>query len=322
MLRTACTGARPPQTTRLPREVPLSRASGATPTSAAMCLRFSRPSSGAFVNIRISTPNIHDVLGANGCRCPPRSRRPGGDGARPRAGHRAARLSPVRQDDAGPSDRRHAAQPVLRSGHRPPTDAGSTTWSWRGLAARTSSCSTRSRPARSCCHSSRAGRSARSGPRYLVLGSASPSLVRGAAESLAGRVEFVELSGFDLPDRRALLGSPRVGASWKSFVIEAGTGHRAPIRSVFWATHGGAKLDLFYSVAGRRVGVEVKFSEAPEVTRSMRTAPDDLALDELWLVLPGRHTYQVDERIRACAIHDLAALAPTERRARTRQSRT
>ena len=34
--------------------------------------------------------------------------------------------------------------------------------------------------------------------RFLVLGSASPALVRGVAESLAGRVEFVELSGFDL----------------------------------------------------------------------------------------------------------------------------
>jgi len=34
--------------------------------------------------------------------------------------------------------------------------------------------------------------------RFLILGSASPSLVRGASESLAGRVEFVELGGFTL----------------------------------------------------------------------------------------------------------------------------
>ena len=32
----------------------------------------------------------------------------------------------------------------------------------------------------------------------LLLGSASPHLVRGASESLAGRVAFVEMSGFDL----------------------------------------------------------------------------------------------------------------------------
>lgn len=34
--------------------------------------------------------------------------------------------------------------------------------------------------------------------RFLILGSASPDLVRRASETLAGRVEFVELHGFDL----------------------------------------------------------------------------------------------------------------------------
>ena len=36
--------------------------------------------------------------------------------------------------------------------------------------------------------------------RFLILGSASPDLVRGVSESLAGRVEFVELAGFDLSE--------------------------------------------------------------------------------------------------------------------------
>ena len=34
--------------------------------------------------------------------------------------------------------------------------------------------------------------------RFLILGSASPDLVKNASESLAGRVEFIELSGFGL----------------------------------------------------------------------------------------------------------------------------
>ncbi|HOW61914.1 MAG TPA: ATP-binding protein [Candidatus Contendobacter sp.] len=37
-----------------------------------------------------------------------------------------------------------------------------------------------------------------SAARFLILGSASPVLIRKASESLAGRVEFVELNGFDL----------------------------------------------------------------------------------------------------------------------------
>lgn len=36
--------------------------------------------------------------------------------------------------------------------------------------------------------------------RFVILGSASPHLIRRASESLAGRVEFIELSGFDLEE--------------------------------------------------------------------------------------------------------------------------
>ena len=39
--------------------------------------------------------------------------------------------------------------------------------------------------------------------RFLILGSASPQLVRGVSESLAGRVSFVDLSGFDLAETAA-----------------------------------------------------------------------------------------------------------------------
>jgi uncharacterized protein len=42
----------------------------------------------------------------------------------------------------------------------------------------------------------RAGRRAK----FLILGSASPDVVRGASESLAGRIAFVDMSGFDLSE--------------------------------------------------------------------------------------------------------------------------
>ena len=36
--------------------------------------------------------------------------------------------------------------------------------------------------------------------RFLILGSASPGIVRGVSESLAGRVEFIDMTGFDLSE--------------------------------------------------------------------------------------------------------------------------
>ena len=39
--------------------------------------------------------------------------------------------------------------------------------------------------------------------RFLILGSASPGIIRNVSETLAGRVEFVELSGFDLRETKS-----------------------------------------------------------------------------------------------------------------------
>ena len=51
---------------------------------------------------------------------------------------------------------------------------------------------------------------ARHSTRFLILGSASPHIIRHASETLAGRVEFVELSGFGLSET----GSNRLNALW------------------------------------------------------------------------------------------------------------
>ena len=36
--------------------------------------------------------------------------------------------------------------------------------------------------------------------RFIILGSASPEIIRNASETLAGRIEFVDLNGFDLAE--------------------------------------------------------------------------------------------------------------------------
>ena len=46
--------------------------------------------------------------------------------------------------------------------------------------------------------------------RFLILGSASPDLVKNASETLAGRVEFAQLSGFDLQE----VGANRSAVLW------------------------------------------------------------------------------------------------------------
>lgn len=50
--------------------------------------------------------------------------------------------------------------------------------------------------------------------RFLILGSASPDLVKNVSETLAGRIEFIELSGFDIRETG--------GVSWQSLWLRGG----------------------------------------------------------------------------------------------------
>lgn len=112
----------------------------------------------------------------------------------------------------------------------------------------------------------------------------------------------------DLGTPPSLLAHPRVGASWEGFALEQVLRVVRPPQAYFWATHGGAELDLLFFHQGRRYGVEAKFDEAPAMTRSMRVALDDLALERLWVVHPGRHAYPADERISFLPLAELGAL--------------
>lgn len=112
----------------------------------------------------------------------------------------------------------------------------------------------------------------------------------------------------DLGDLPSLMSHPRVGASWEGFALDQVLKVVRPPQAYFWATHGGAELDLLFLHQGRRYGIEAKFSEAPAVTRSMRVALDDLALERLWVVHPGRHAYPADERIAFLPLAELGAI--------------
>jgi hypothetical protein len=50
------------------------------------------------------------------------------------------------------------------------------------------------------------------------------------------------------------------------------------------------------------VGLEIKYADAPTVTKSMRVALADLQLDRLLLVYPGTQCYRLDERIETVTV--------------------
>jgi len=111
-----------------------------------------------------------------------------------------------------------------------------------------------------------------------------------------------------IPTLHDLRGHPKLGASWEGFAIEQILA-RFPTRDVYyWAAHTGAELDLLLFWKGRRIGFELKVSDAPRTTRSMRVVLEDLELDHLFVVYPGNDDYPLGDRITVWSARNLEAL--------------
>lgn len=108
-----------------------------------------------------------------------------------------------------------------------------------------------------------------------------------------------------IADAAALAAHPKSGASWEAFALEQVLQIARPDEAWFWATHAGAGVDLLMVKDGRRVGIELKRTDAPRLTPSMRIAMRDLRLDALYAVYPGERRYLLSERIEAVPLSAL-----------------
>ena len=118
-----------------------------------------------------------------------------------------------------------------------------------------------------------------------------------------------------IPDRRLLEGHPKLGASWEGFVLEELLGGADERHAHFWATHAGAELDLLLTLGGRRFGFEMKVTDAPRTSKSMRIALADLRLDHLYVVHPGSASFPLDEHITAVTLREAITIVRTHRAA-------
>ncbi len=94
---------------------------------------------------------------------------------------------------------------------------------------------------------------------------------------------------------------PRLGSFWEGFALEeiCRQAQVTPDECYFWGTQGGAELDLLIIKNGKRIGFEIKYTDKPSVTRSMRIAMADLKLDHLYIIFPGKESFPLDEKISA-----------------------
>lgn len=99
-----------------------------------------------------------------------------------------------------------------------------------------------------------------------------------------------------------------IGALLREFPVVAIVGARQTGKTTLaadwrdchhWRPHTGAELDLLVTRGQRRIGFEIKRTDAPRVTPSMRSALDVLRLDKLYVVHAGADAWPMDDRIAA-----------------------
>jgi len=115
--------------------------------------------------------------------------------------------------------------------------------------------------------------------------------------------------------QEALLGHPCVGASWEGFALhQIVRALAADWRDCHhWRLHTGAELDLLVTRGERRLGFEIKRTDAPRVTPSMRSALEVLRLEKLFVVHAGKDAWPMAERIEALPLAKLFERLRVER---------
>jgi predicted AAA+ superfamily ATPase len=107
---------------------------------------------------------------------------------------------------------------------------------------------------------------------------------------------------------RDLESHPSLGASWEGFVLEEILTRTSERDLFFWSTHAGAELDVVWRRPRGPVGFEMKWGDAPAMTKSMHIALHDLGLRALYVIYPGPKRFRLHPRVEALPMAELASV--------------
>lgn len=104
--------------------------------------------------------------------------------------------------------------------------------------------------------------------------------------------------------------SPKIGASWEGFALEQIIRYynAEPEECYFWSSHNIAEIDLLIFKNGKRIGFEIKYTDTPKITQSMKISLEDLKLDQIKVIFPGNINFRLSEKIEAVGFETLLKL--------------
>ena len=73
----------------------------------------------------------------------------------------------------------------------------------------------------------------------------------------------------------------------------------------FYRTSAGAEMDLVIAIGSKRIGIEIKRSLTPALTKGGHHSIADLNLDATYIVYPGTDQYYIKDRIQIIPVANL-----------------
>jgi len=111
-----------------------------------------------------------------------------------------------------------------------------------------------------------------------------------------------------ISSEKSLLTHPKSGASWEGFIIEQVLRTIPHDEAFYWATHQGAEIDLILRKGDQLSGIEIKRTDTPRLTPSIKTALTDLKLDSVSIIYPGKKTFALTPQVKVVAQEALAEI--------------
>jgi predicted AAA+ superfamily ATPase len=103
----------------------------------------------------------------------------------------------------------------------------------------------------------------------------------------------------NIANYEALLGNMIVGGSWESYVIEQINRCMPDSCQLFYyRTHAGAEIDLLIvSPKGLKIGIEIKLSNAPTISKGFYECRQDLNTDFNYVIIPKGERYAKNDAV-------------------------
>ncbi len=102
-----------------------------------------------------------------------------------------------------------------------------------------------------------------------------------------------------IKSEKSLLTNPKIGASWEGFVMEQVLSREPHDHAFFWATHQKAEIDLILQKDTKLFGIEIKRTDSPRLTPSIKNAMSDLGLEKVVIIYPGAKRFPIADGVEA-----------------------